>query len=97
VETIQNQEQPFKFIPRELLLIIRRVDSSDPSVDTRPQNLRVSIWRTLQKLGAMAIEHSVYVLPANERTHEDFQWLKPEIEYGVYRHKLRAINQLERN
>jgi hypothetical protein len=46
----------------------------------RPTNLRVRIWRKLQKLGAVAIKNSVYVLPANEQTHEDFQWLKKEIE-----------------
>ncbi|HEV8430334.1 MAG TPA: Chromate resistance protein ChrB [Pyrinomonadaceae bacterium] len=46
----------------------------------RPTNLRVRIWRKLQKLGAVAIKNSVYVLPANEKTHEDFQWLKQEIE-----------------
>ena len=45
-----------------------------------PTNLRVRIWRKLQKLGAVAIKNSVYVLPANEKTHEDFQWLKQEIE-----------------
>src|SRR6266568_1392093 len=46
----------------------------------KPTNLRVRIWRKLQKLGAVAIKNSVYVLPANEKTHEDFQWLKQEIE-----------------
>lgn len=46
----------------------------------RPTNLRVRIWRKLQKLGAVAIKNSVYVLPANDRTNEDFQWLKQEIE-----------------
>jgi len=40
----------------------------------------VRIWRKLQKLGAVAIKNSVYVLPANEKTNEDFQWLKQEIE-----------------
>jgi hypothetical protein len=28
----------------------------------------------------VAIKNSVYVLPFNEKTHEDFQWLKQEIE-----------------
>jgi len=42
--------------------------------------LRVRIWRKLQKLGAIAIKNSVYVLPANEKTNEDFHWLKQEIE-----------------
>src|SRR5258706_11366729 len=46
----------------------------------RPTNLRVRIWRKLQKLGAVAIKNSVYVLPATEKAHEDFQWLKQEIE-----------------
>ena len=46
----------------------------------QPTNLRVRIWRKLQKLGAVAIKNSVYVLPANEKTNEDFQWLKQEIE-----------------
>src|SRR3989442_7954370 len=45
-----------------------------------PTNLRVRIWRKLQKVGAVAIKNSIYVLPANEKTHEDFQWLKQEIE-----------------
>jgi len=47
---------------------------------SRPTNLRVRIWRKLQKLGAVAIKNSVYVLPAGEKTNEDFQWLKQEIE-----------------
>ena len=46
----------------------------------KPTNLRVRIWRKLQKLGAVAIKNSVYVLPATEETHEHFQWLKQEIE-----------------
>jgi len=45
----------------------------------KPTNLRVRTWRKLQKLGAVAIKNSVYVLPFNEKTHEDFQWLKQEI------------------
>jgi hypothetical protein len=46
----------------------------------KPTNLRVRIWRKLQKLGAVAIKNSVYVLPASEKAHENFQWLKQEIE-----------------
>jgi len=43
-------------------------------------NLRVRTWRKLQSLGAVLIKNSVYVLPFNEKTNEDFQWLKQEIE-----------------
>jgi hypothetical protein len=46
----------------------------------KPTNLRVRTWRKLQKLGAISIKNSVYVMPFNEKTHEDFQWLKQEIE-----------------
>lgn len=46
----------------------------------KPTNLRVRIWRKLQKLGAVSIKNSVYVLPANDKTNEDFQWLKQEID-----------------
>ena len=42
--------------------------------------MRVRIWRKLQKLGAVSLKNSVYVLPAGERTNEDFQWLKQEVE-----------------
>ena len=46
----------------------------------KPTSLRVRTWRKLQKLGAVSVKNSVYVLPFNEKTHEDFQWLKQEIE-----------------
>jgi hypothetical protein len=62
----KNQEQ-------EWILLIHQLPP-------HPTNLRVRIWRKLQKLGAVAVKNSVYVLPFNEKTHEDFQWLKQEIE-----------------
>src|SRR5437764_12158455 len=37
-------------------------------------------WKDLKWAQTYAIKNSVYVLPANEKTHEDFQWLKQEIE-----------------
>jgi hypothetical protein len=46
----------------------------------QPTNLRVRIWRKLQALGAIAIKNSVYALPFSDKTHEDCQWLKQEIE-----------------
>lgn len=45
----------------------------------KPTSLRMHTWRKLQKLGAVSIKNSIYVLPFNEKTHEDFQWLKQEI------------------
>lgn len=46
----------------------------------KPTKLRVRTWRKLQTLGAVPIKNSVYVLPFNEKTNEDFQWLRQEIE-----------------
>jgi len=46
----------------------------------KPTSLRVRIWRKLQRLGAVSLKNSVYVLPFGEKTHEDFQWLKQEVE-----------------
>ncbi len=47
---------------------------------TKPTNLRVRIWRKLQNFGTILVKNSVYILPFNEKTNEDFQWLKQEIE-----------------
>lgn len=46
----------------------------------KPTKLRVRTWRKLQALGAIPIKNSVYLLPYNEKTNEDFQWLRQEIE-----------------
>jgi hypothetical protein len=42
----------------------------------------VKIWRRLQRIGAVAIKNSVYVLPHTEQASEDFQWLRREIVAG---------------
>lgn len=48
----------------------------------KPAYFRVKIWRRLQGLGAIAIKSSVYALPLNEQTREDFEWLLREIAEG---------------
>src|ERR1700745_2740186 len=48
----------------------------------KPHYFRVKIWRRLQRLGAVAIKNSVYVLPKTEQTQEDFQWGLREISEG---------------
>lgn len=47
---------------------------------TGPDSRRVKVWRRLQSIGAVAIKNSVYVLPANEQSHEDFEWLLTELK-----------------
>src|SRR3954451_14576705 len=48
----------------------------------KPAYLRVKIWRRLQGLGAIAVKNAVHVLPMNEGTQEDFEWLLQEIVEG---------------
>jgi hypothetical protein len=48
----------------------------------KPHYFRVKVWRRLQRLGAVAIKNSVYVLPKNDQTQEDFQWVVREIIEG---------------
>jgi hypothetical protein len=48
-------------------------------IPPKPDYFRVKIWRRLQRLGAVAIKNSVYVLPKNDQTQEDFQWVLREI------------------
>ena len=48
-------------------------------VPPKPNYFRVKVWRRLQRLGAVAIKNSVYVLPRTEQTYEDFEWVMREI------------------
>jgi hypothetical protein len=45
----------------------------------KPAYARVKVWRRLQALGAVTVKGSVYALPANAETQEDFAWLAKEI------------------
>ncbi len=47
-----------------------------------PAYLRVKAGRQLQRIGAVAIKNSVYALPLDEETQEDFQWVLREIVKG---------------
>ena len=51
-------------------------------IPPKPNYFRVKVWRRLQRLGAVAIKNSVYVLPKNDQTQEDFQWVLREITEG---------------
>ena len=70
-----------------------RSDSSPGSADARwtllihqippsPAYLRVKVGRQLARIGAVAIKNSVYALPRNDETQEDFQWVLREIVKG---------------
>ncbi len=45
-----------------------------------PTRLRLAIWRRMKRVGAVVLHDSVWVLPADSKTREDFEWLAEEIE-----------------
>jgi hypothetical protein len=51
-------------------------------IPPKPDYFRVKIWRRLQRVGAVAIKNSVYVLPKSDQTLEDLQWILREIAEG---------------
>ena len=60
--------------PKWLLLIHQ--------IPPKPDYFRVKVWRRLQRLGAVPLKNSVYVLPRNDQAMEDFQWMAREIVSG---------------
>ncbi|WP_205587502.1 chromate resistance protein ChrB domain-containing protein [Rhizobium jaguaris] len=64
-----------KPVEQRWLLLIHQLPS-------KPAYFRVKIWRRLQRIGAVAVKSTVYALPANAETQEDFEWLLKEIVEG---------------
>ncbi len=58
---------------RSWLLLIHQVPP-------KPDYLRVKVRRRLRQLGAVALKHTVYLLPHTDEAVEDFHWLREEIE-----------------
>lgn len=48
-------------------------------VPNEPSARRVYVWRKLKGMGAILLQDSAWVLPANIRTREKMQWLATEI------------------
>ena len=45
-----------------------------------PSRLRLGVWRRLRRVGALLLHDSVWILPADAKTREAFEWLAEEIE-----------------
>jgi hypothetical protein len=45
-----------------------------------PTRLRLAVWRRLKRLGAILLNDSLWVLPADANTREALEWLAQEIE-----------------
>ena len=58
--------------PARWLLLIHQIPPT-------PSSVRVKVWRRLQRLGAVPVKNSVYVLPAGDEAREDFEWVLREI------------------
>jgi hypothetical protein len=65
-------ESPTQVAPRDWLVLIHQLPPE-------PAYFRVKVRRRLQRLGAVALKNSVYLLPRRDETLEDFQWLLREI------------------
>jgi hypothetical protein len=62
-------------VPPRWLLLIHQLPPA-------PAYLRVKTARQLQKIGAVAVKNSVYVLPNTDPSNESFAWLSKEIAAG---------------
>ena len=51
-------------------------------IPPKPDYLRVKVGRHLQRIGAVPVKNSVYVLPDSGQAFEDFQWTRIEIIDG---------------
>ncbi|WP_409305758.1 Chromate resistance protein ChrB [Peribacillus sp. SCS-155] len=49
-------------------------------IPRNPSKTRVYVWRKLKRLGAVLLHDSVWCLPSNKKTKEQFQWLAVEIQ-----------------
>ena len=58
--------------PRRWLLLVHQLPP-------KPDYLRVKVRRRLQRIGALLLKNSVYVLPERDDTREDLEWLFREI------------------
>ena len=61
-----------EYVKQRWLLLVHQIPP-------KPAYFRAKVGRRLQKIGAVAIKNSVYVLPHTEQTLEDFQWSTREI------------------
>jgi hypothetical protein len=69
-------------------------------VPREPTSGRVFVWRRLKRIGAIAVQDGVWVLPATPQAREHFQWLAAEVielkgEASVWEGRLTLTGQEE--
>lgn len=66
------------------------------SLPSKPQSsLRVTLWRRLRRLGAVAPKSGIYVLPARDECIEAFQWLTQEVQQANGEALVMHVEQFE--
>src|SRR5712691_8813755 len=65
------------------------------SFPPNPSSLRVRVWRKLRTLGAVALRHSVYLLPSTPDNFERFQWLSQEVQRDGGEATFLSVEQIE--
>ena len=82
IQSLRHRVRPHRRVPASSrssrtswLLLIHQIPP-------RPGYLRVKIWRRLQRIGAVPLKNSVYLLPDGEQAREDFEWIRREIKAG---------------
>jgi len=49
-------------------------------IPSEPTRLRLAVWRRLKRAGAVLLHDTFWLLPADAKTRETFEWLAEEIE-----------------
>jgi hypothetical protein len=65
------------------------------SFPAHPSSLRVKAWRRLRGVGAVALKHSVYLLPFTPENQEHFQWLAQEVQKDGGEATLLTVDQIQ--
>jgi hypothetical protein len=78
METLSGKERPTR-VHRRQSEAKRRWVLLMPTIPSADTTARVKIWRQLQKVGAVALKNSVYVLPNRDECVEAFEWVSREL------------------
>lgn len=71
-DSAETVKTPRSSSPARWLLLIHQIPP-------KPDYFRVKVRRRLQRMGAVALKNSVYILPHRDEAIEDFRWLLREI------------------
>jgi len=58
--------------PRSWLMLVYQLPA-------RRSPARVKVWRRLQRIGAVLLKNSAWLMPESDEAREDFEWIKAEV------------------